>query len=62
MSRKLRVEYPGATYHVMSRRDRRGDIFFNDVDRQDFIKTLAEACQKTGRQVPMLWLTQMALT
>jgi REP element-mobilizing transposase RayT len=35
----------------MSRGDRREDIFLNDVDRQDFIKTLAEACQKTGFQV-----------
>jgi REP element-mobilizing transposase RayT len=38
-------------YHVMSRGDRREDIFLDDVDRQDFIKTLAEACQKTGFQV-----------
>jgi REP element-mobilizing transposase RayT len=38
-------------YHVMSRGDRREDIFLNDVDRQDFIKTLAEACQKTNWQV-----------
>ncbi len=38
-------------YHVMSRGDRREDIFLDDVDRQDFIKTLAEACQKTGWQV-----------
>ena len=51
MPRKLRVEYPGAMYHVMSRGDRREDIFLDDVDRHDFIKTLAEACQKTGFQV-----------
>ena len=51
MPRKLRVEYPGAMYHVMSRGDRREDIFLDDVDRQDFLKTLAEACQKTGWQV-----------
>jgi hypothetical protein len=42
MPRKLRVEYSGAMYQVMSRGDRREDIFLNDVDRQDFIKTLAE--------------------
>jgi putative transposase len=47
MPRKLRVEYPGAIYHVLSRGDRREDIFLDDVDRQDFLKTLAEACQKT---------------
>ncbi len=51
MPRKLRVEYPGAMYHLMSRGDRREDIFLDDVDRQDFIKTLAEACQKTGWQM-----------
>jgi REP element-mobilizing transposase RayT len=47
----MRVEYTGAIYHVMSRGDRREDIFIDDVDRQDFLKTLAEACQKTGWQV-----------
>jgi len=51
MPRKLRVQYPGALYHVMSRGDRREDIFLDDVDRQDFLKTLAEACQKTDWQV-----------
>jgi REP element-mobilizing transposase RayT len=35
----------------MSRGDRREAIFLDDVDRQDFLKTLAEACQKTGCQV-----------
>ena len=51
MPRKPRVQYPGAIYHVVSRGDRREDIFLNDVDRQDFLKTLAEACGKTGWQV-----------
>ena len=51
MPRKLRIQYPGAMYHVMSRGDRRERIFLDDIDRQDFIKTLAEACQKTGWQV-----------
>jgi REP element-mobilizing transposase RayT len=35
----------------MSRGDRRKDIYLDDVDRQDFLKTLAETCQKTGFQV-----------
>jgi REP element-mobilizing transposase RayT len=51
MPRKPRIEYPGAMYHVMSRGDRQERIFLDDVDRQDFIKTLAEACQKTNWQV-----------
>jgi len=51
MPRKPRVEFPGAIYHLMSRGDRREDIFKDDVDRQDLLKTLAEACQKTGFEV-----------
>jgi REP element-mobilizing transposase RayT len=51
MPRKLRVEFPGAIYHVMSRGDRREDIFQDDVDRQDFLKTLVETSQKTDFQV-----------
>jgi len=35
----------------MSRGDRREDIFHDDVDRHDFLKTMAEACQKAGFQV-----------
>ena len=51
MPRQLRIQYPGAMYHVMSRGNRREDIFLDDVDRQDFLKTLAEACQKADWQV-----------
>ena len=51
MPRAMRVEYPGAIYHVMDRGDRQEDIFVDDVDRQDLLKTLAEACRKTDWQV-----------
>src|SRR5436305_1759006 len=51
MARKLRVQYPGAVYHVMNRGDRREDIFADDQDRQRFIDTLTEVCQKTLWQV-----------
>ncbi|HVV73869.1 MAG TPA: transposase [Verrucomicrobiae bacterium] len=51
MPRQVRIEYPGAIYHVMSRGNRRQCIYLDDVDRQDFLKTLAEACQKTSWQV-----------
>jgi hypothetical protein len=30
MACKLRVQYPGATYHVMSRGDRREPVFLDD--------------------------------
>ena len=51
MPRKLRVQYPGAIYHVMNRGDRRQPIFEDDEDRQRFLETLGEASAKTGWQV-----------
>jgi len=48
MARKLRVEYPGAIYHVMNRGDRREAIFQDEWDRQRFAQTLSEVCAKTG--------------
>ncbi len=51
MARKLRIQYPGAIYHVMNRGDRREAIFADDRDRQRLLETLAEACQKTQWQV-----------
>jgi putative transposase len=48
MARKLRIQYEGAIYHVMSRGDRREYIFFDDHDRELFLKTLGEACAKTN--------------
>jgi len=56
MARKLRVEYPGAIYHVMNRGDRREEIFRDDEDRQRFLTTLGEACAKTGWEVHALCL------
>jgi len=49
--RKLRVEYPGAIYHVINRGDRREPIFKDNVDHRRFLETLAEACGKTDWQV-----------
>jgi REP element-mobilizing transposase RayT len=51
MARKLRVQYPGAIYHVMNRGDRREPIFKDDQDRRRFLETLGEACDKTIWQV-----------
>ena len=51
MARKLRVQYPGAVYHVLNRGDRRERIYCDDHDRQRFLDTLGEACAKTGWQV-----------
>ena len=51
MGRKPRIEYAGATYHVMCRGNRREDIFENDGDRKIFLKTLGEVCERTGWKV-----------
>jgi len=51
MARKVRIQYPGAIYHVMNRGDRREAIFEDDKDRERFLETLGEACQKTGWQI-----------
>lgn len=40
MARPLRLEYPGAVYHVTARGNARQDIFVNDVDREKFLAIL----------------------
>ena len=51
MPRKPRVEYAGAVYHVMSRGNHRQAIFRTDQDREVFLATLGEVCQRTGWRV-----------
>ena len=48
MARKLRIQYPGAIYHIVSRGDHRERIFKDDRDRQRFLDTLGESCAKTN--------------
>ncbi len=51
MARPLRIEYPGAIYHVLSRGDRREAIVRDDADRQCWLDLLAKTCARTGWQV-----------
>ena len=51
MARKVRVEFEGATYHVMCRGDRRENIFEDDLDRARFLQTLGEVCRRTGWKI-----------
>jgi putative transposase len=51
MPRQLRIEYPGAIYHVMNRGDHREAIFRDDIDWRRFVATHGEACAKTDWQV-----------
>jgi REP element-mobilizing transposase RayT len=51
MPRSLRLEFPGAFYHVMARGNQRESIFHDDDDRRFFLSTLSEACAMTGWRV-----------
>ena len=51
MPRSIRIEYPGAFYHVMARGNRREAIFRDEADRGFFLKTLGEACAMTGWRI-----------
>ncbi len=43
MARPLRIEFPGAVYHVTARGDRREDIFVDDEDRHALLEVVAQA-------------------
>jgi putative transposase len=51
MARGIRVEYPGAYYHVMARGNRRERIFRDESDRRFLLQALGEACERTGWRV-----------
>lgn len=51
MARKLRVQYPGAIYHVMNRGDRLEVIFRDGQDQDLFLRTLDEGCLRADWQV-----------
>ncbi|MEA3360333.1 MAG: addiction module toxin RelE, partial [Thermodesulfobacteriota bacterium] len=40
MVRPLRIEYPGAWYHVTSRGNERKNIFSDDLDKKRFLEIL----------------------
>ena len=46
MSRPLRIEYPGAVYHVTSRGNNRADVFRTDEDRERFLGILAKVVKR----------------
>ncbi len=46
MARPIRIEFPGALYHVTSRGDRQEDIYEDDEDRQCFLKVLGDVCEQ----------------
>jgi len=46
MVRPMRIEFPGAVYHVTSRGDRREPIFVDDEDRQGLLGVVAQALSR----------------
>lgn len=48
MPRQPRIQYEGAFYHVLARGDRGEPIVTDDADCAIFLRTLEEACEKTG--------------
>jgi len=52
MARPLRIEFPGAVYHVTSRGDRREPIFVDEVDRRALLDVLGAGLQHRGQILP----------
>ena len=48
MPRKLRLEYPGAIYHVINRGNYRSWVFESEGAKKSFQKALFEACERAG--------------
>jgi putative transposase len=51
MARPLRIEYPGAYYHVSTRGNERKAIFRDDVDREKFLELIGRAVEQFGIRV-----------
>lgn len=51
MSRPLRLEFPGAVYHITSRGDRREPIYRDDADRETHLAVLEQAMDRFDAQV-----------
>ncbi len=50
MVRPLRIEIPGALYHLTSRGDRREAIYLSDEDRRHWLTLLGQVCERFNWQ------------
>lgn len=50
MSRPLRIEFPGAVYHITSRGDRREAIYLGDADRRGWLEVLGHGLERFDAQ------------
>jgi REP element-mobilizing transposase RayT len=46
MSRPLRIEYPGAVYHVSARGNAKNDIFHSESDRHTFLQIFSDVVRR----------------
>ena len=46
MSRPLRIEFPGAVYHITSRGNAKQLIFLDDLDKRKFLKVLSSVIER----------------
>jgi len=51
MARAIRIESAGAVCHLMARGNQGQAIFADDPDRQAWLRTLGQACEKTGWRI-----------
>jgi len=51
MARPLRIQYPGAVYHVMNRGGARQKIFLEKEDYEAFLKTIGEIHERWGVEI-----------
>jgi len=52
MSKQRRIQFPGATYHLMSRGNRKTRIFEDARDRRTFLAILSDAIERYGVECP----------
>jgi hypothetical protein len=60
MARPLRIEYPGAIYHVLNRGDRREGIFRTEADRKLFLDLLGRPAGGPSEEtaVSLRWIAE----
>jgi N12 class adenine-specific DNA methylase len=62
MSRPLRIEFPGAVYHVTSRGDRREPIYRDDEDRLAHLDVIASRGQVLPLAADIVYTAHTALS
>lgn len=51
MTRPLRIEYPGAWYHVMNRGRHRERVYHDEIDYATYLEVLSQCCERFNLEV-----------